>query len=545
MDIHLTALALMAAQGCLGAFDTLYHHELTEALAQRPGARRELWIHAARALIYGVLFIGLSAWAWHGAWAVVLMLLFIVEIVLTLRDFVIEDRSRLLPATERVTHTVLAINGGAFITLLALAALDWQARPTALAWQPQGLLSVFLMLCGIGVAASGVRDALAARALGRRAAQEAARAPLRFDATPRRVLVTGGTGFIGQELVQALLADGHDVTVLTRDPRRAAWNFAGRVRCLDNLAALPASAPVDVIINLAGARILGPRWTPRRQAELRESRLGITRQLVDWIARAERKPALLLSASAIGYYGIQAQGDTRVLDEAAEPQAIFMSTLCQEWEAAARAAEVNGVRVVSTRFGLVLGHQGALPAMLLPVWMGLGGRMGSGRQWLSWIHVRDLLRALAHVWQQEWPAASPLQSPARAHESPSILATATEMESVSSPARFPTGNAHPPVAPAYNFTAPEALSQHDFSRTAAAVLHRPCVLPTPGKPLRCLLGEQADLLLEGQRVAPAALLASGFRFEFPTLRAALTDLCRPGTPADTGPARAADATAIH
>ncbi|MCC2637060.1 MAG: hypothetical protein K0Q68_779 [Moraxellaceae bacterium] len=540
MDIHLTALALMAAQGCLGAFDTLYHHELTEALAQRPGARRELAIHAARALIYGVLFIGLSAWAWHGAWAVVLMLLFAVEIVLTLWDFVIEDRSRLLPATERVTHTVLAINGGAFITLLALAALDWQARPTALAWQPQGLLSIFLMLCGIGVAASGVRDALAARALGRRAAQESARVPLRFDATPRRVLVTGGTGFIGQELVQALLADGHDVTVLTRDSRRAAWNFAGRVRCLDNLDALPASAPVDVIINLAGARILGPRWTPRRQAELRESRLGITRQLVDWIARAERKPALLLSASAIGFYGIQAQGDTRVLDESAGPQNIFMSTLCQEWEAAARSAEVHGVRVVGTRFGLVLGHQGALPAMLLPVWMGLGGRMGSGRQWLSWIHVRDLLRALAHVWQQEWPAAIDPPSPARAHESPTVPATATvmKMERATGPAPFPTGNACPPGAATYNFTAPEALSQHDFSRTAAAVLHRPCVLPTPGKPVRCLLGEQADLLLEGQRVAPAALLASGFHFEFPTLRAALLDLCRPGT-------RAADAPAIH
>ena len=138
IDTHLLALQLMAAQGALGAFDTLYHHEGTEALPRRATAGRELSIHATRSSIYCALFIGLSSWAWHGAWAWVLLAVFGVEIVLTLWDFVVEDGSRLLPPTERVTHTVLAINAGAFIALLAMNAVDWAAQPTAMVWQPYG-----------------------------------------------------------------------------------------------------------------------------------------------------------------------------------------------------------------------------------------------------------------------------------------------------------------------------------------------------------------------------------------------------------------------
>lgn len=131
MNTHLLALQLMAFQGCLGAFDTLYHHELTEALPGRPSARLELSIHAVRSIIYSALFIGLAGWVFHGVWAFALLLVFAIEIVLTLWDFVVEDRTRLLPATERVTHTVLAMNGGAFITLLALTTPQWLATPTA------------------------------------------------------------------------------------------------------------------------------------------------------------------------------------------------------------------------------------------------------------------------------------------------------------------------------------------------------------------------------------------------------------------------------
>jgi len=485
MNTHLLALQLMAAQGLLGAFDTLYHHELTEALPQRATARTELGIHATRALIYSLLFIGLSAWAWHGAWAIVLLLVFGVEIVLTLWDFVIEDKTRLLPATERVTHTVLAINGGAFITLLILNTPEWFAAPTQMLWQPQGWLSVFLALCGVGVGMSGIRDGLAALRLGKLADKERQASPVHFSDTSEQVLVTGATGFIGSLLVKALLADGQQVTILSRNPKQASWKFDGRVRVIASMQELPAKQRVDVIINLAGARILGWRWSEKRKLELRKSRTGLTKEITTWIDKAESKPRLLLAASAIGYYGIQAQGDDRELDESAAPQAIFMSELCQEWEQANQAASAYGVKVARMRLGVVLGQQGALGMMLLPIKLGLGGALGSGKQWQSWIHVHDVLRGIAHLWQHE--------------------------DSL-------------PLDNAYNFTAPEAVTQKQFSTIAASVLHRPSFFPTPGWPMRLILGEQADLLLEGQRVVPARLLESGFAFEYPDLRSAVINL---------------------
>lgn len=306
--------------------------------------------------------------------------------------------------------------------------------------------------------------------------------PLTFGAA-QRFLVTGATGFIGRQLVSALLRDGRQVTVLTRDPAHAATLFdaSGNVECVASMDQLPPSRRIDVVINLAGARILGWRWTAARRAALRRSRVALTAKLVDWIAKAEHKPALLLSGSAIGYYGVQPHGDATELTEAAPPQPVFMSDLCREWEAAAHGAEAHGVTVACMRFGLVLGRQGALPMLLLPIKLGLGGPLGGGRQWQSWIHVDDVIGAMAHLCR--------------------------------------TGEGG-----SYNFTAPESLTQAQFSRVAAGVLHRPYGFPTPGWPMRLALGEQADLLLEGQRVAPQRLLAGGFVFRYPQLAAALDSL---------------------
>lgn len=306
-----------------------------------------------------------------------------------------------------------------------------------------------------------------------------------FGPAGQTILVTGATGFVGRRLVAALLAGGQHVIALTRDTARAQRVLGDAVRCVGSMAALPLGERVDVVVNLAGARILGPRWTPARKAVLRASRIGLTEQVVAWIGAAASKPRLLLSASAIGYYGVQRQDDPAALTEASPPQPIFMSQLCQEWEAAAGRAAQYGVQVACTRFGLVLGQGGALPPMLLPVRLGAGGRMGSGRQSLSWVHIDDLVGVLAWLARRSVDAA---------------------------------------VQGAWNVTAPECATQLGFVRTAARLLHRPALLPTPAWPVRLLLGEQADLLLEGQRVLPQRLQEEGFAFRYPSLDTALAAL---------------------
>lgn len=312
--------------------------------------------------------------------------------------------------------------------------------------------------------------------------------PIHFCDQQQNVLITGATGFIGQPLVHALLADGHRLTVLTRRPEQAMQLFNRNVRCIRNLQELSATDHIDTVINLAGARILGWRWTERRKEVLRRSRIDVTEKIIEWIARAEQRPKRMFSASAIGYYGIQAKGDDRALNENNLPAPIFMSQLCEAWEITARKAEMYDVHVIRMRFGLVLGHQGALPMMLLPIKVGFGGPLGDGTQWISWIHIQDLIRAIAHLWQ------------------------------------FDDMSGSDKVCDVFNFTAPHAVRQREFNKIAAALLHRPNWMPTPAILLRLPLGEQADLLLEGQRVVPDKLTARGFTFLYPELKAALKSL---------------------
>ena len=304
-------------------------------------------------------------------------------------------------------------------------------------------------------------------------------------------LITGGTGFIGQHLVRELLSAGHHVIILTRRVEAVKKLFLEKVTCISNLKDLSTDTVIDIVINLAGARILGWRWSDKRKKILSESRIKLTQQLVDWFGYAKHKPRLLLSASAIGYYGIQPLGDQTILTEQSMPQPIFMSQLCQQWESVASSVTQYNVPAVIMRFGLVLGAQGALPMMLQPVKLGLAGRLGHGKQWVSWIHIDDLLAAMRHVIEQNTTKNNGLKR-----------------------TQF------------YNFTAPEAVSQLSFNQIAAKILHRPCIIPTPAWLLRILLGEQADLLLSGQRVAPSALLSSGFEFSYPQLKQALDHLLK-------------------
>lgn len=297
----------------------------------------------------------------------------------------------------------------------------------------------------------------------------------------QQVLLTGGTGFIGGALVRQLLDAGHAVTLLVRKPQRAEHQFQGRARCITALSQLDADEHVDAVINLAGAPVLGPRWSPRRQAQLLASRVGVTEALVQWLGQARHKPTIWIQASAIGYYGVRDPAEG--LDERSTAGGGFMSALCRRWEAAADPVQGAGVRQVVLRLGVVFGPGGgALPPMLLPHYVGLGGRLGNGRQMMSWIHREDVLRIMARALHD------------------------TGMQGI------------------YNTVAPEPVSQADFARCVGRVLHRPVWLHLPAAPLRWAAGEMAQLLLDGQRVLPARLLDAGFEFRFPALEPALRNL---------------------
>jgi uncharacterized protein len=308
----------------------------------------------------------------------------------------------------------------------------------------------------------------------------------KFAPTPLRILITGATGFIGQSLVPLLLAQGHQVIVWSRSSQKAKAQFGFSVEAVADLQEIDDQL-VDLVINLAGARILGMPWAESRRKVLYSSRIDLTKKLVEWMQSRTQKPSLFLSASAIGYYGIQAQSDKTEWTEEQPPQSIFMSQLCQEWETVAKAIS-SQVPVVAMRLGVVLGHGGALPMMLLPIKSGLGGRLGTGKQVMSWIHLQDLLKAMAHISHKHFSGEN-------RHENFSAI----------------------------NFTSPQAVTQTEFSKTAAGLLNRPWWLATPAFSLK-LLGEQSDLLLEGQRVVPFELLKSGFEFSFPDIESALKDI---------------------
>lgn len=470
------AINLLIVQGLMGAFDTLYHHELTIALPRRQSARLELSIHAVRALFYGILFAAMAHLAFHGIWAWLVAALVVVEVGLTLWDFVVEDRSRKLPASERVLHTILAINGGALFALYGVQLMQWAALPSMLASVDFGWRGWLLTLFAIGVAASGVRDGLAAMRMQRQTP-----APNPFSGiAPQRVLVTGGTGFIGEVLVNQLLDAGHTVSLFARDPLRAAYLFDGRARCLRSLAALGDSEAFDAVINLAGAPVAGPRWTARRQAQLLASRVGTTQALLDWLQRAQHRPAVWLQASAIGFYGVRDADEE--LHEDSQVGSGFMAELCAQWEASAQPVMELGVRQVVMRLGVVFGPGGALLPLLLPHRFGLGGRLGSGAQVISWIHRDDVLRLIARTLED------------------------STMSGI------------------YNVVAPVAVSQAEFAGTAGAVLRRPVWLHLPAAPIRWLAGEMAQLFVDGQRVMPRRLLQEGYSFRYPTLDLTLRDL---------------------
>jgi uncharacterized protein (TIGR01777 family) len=299
-----------------------------------------------------------------------------------------------------------------------------------------------------------------------------------------QVLVSGATGFVGRHLVERLRARGDDIVAVTRDAAKAQRVLGEGVRAVswqdDELR--DAVGLSQALVNLAGEMIFGRRWSAAQKQRILGSRVEATERLVAAIAPDGPKPAVLVSGSAIGYYG--AHGDEE-LDEDTPPADDFLADVCKRWEGAALKAEEAGVRTVLVRTGIVLGRDGgALKQMALPFRLFVGGTVGSGRQWFSWIHIDDLTGIILH---------------------------AIDSESLRGPV---------------NATAPEPKTNADFSKALGRALGRPSWLPVPAFALRLLIGEGANFILTGQRVLPKRALASGYSFTYPTADEALADLYR-------------------
>ena len=304
-----------------------------------------------------------------------------------------------------------------------------------------------------------------------------------------RIGITGATGLIGGALASELAGRGHEVVALTRRAGApgglpagvgsAQWNPDGDGADASLVGVLEE---LDALVHLAGEPV-GKRWTAARKRAIRTSRVGGTKTLVTALGAARTRPTRLLAASAVGYYG--PCGDEE-LGEEAPPGADFLGEVCTEWEDAAAGAREAGIETVSMRIGVVLSPRGgALATMLPPFRMGVGGRVGSGRQWMPWIHLADVAAAMVHLLEA------------------------------------PPGS----LDPVYNLTAPNPVTNSDFTSALGRALRRPTIFPVPGFGMRLAFGEMAGaLLLSGQRVVPRRLLASGFEFRHPEIGPALMDL---------------------
>lgn len=295
-----------------------------------------------------------------------------------------------------------------------------------------------------------------------------------------RILITGATGLIGSQLTRALLQAEYQITVITRSISAAQEQLGHAIDYYADIDDLPFNQQFDAIINLAGEPIFGKRWTPRQKQAISQSRLHITAKLVEFIRKSEAPPRILLSGSAVGYYGMQ--GERIVTEESASTQG-FTHQLCQLWEETARQATTLGVRVCLLRTGLVLSTHGGMLGKMTPVFRaGLGAILGDGRQFMPWIHIDDQIAAIRYLLE------------------------------------------HPVLSGPFNLTAPIPVTNRQFSQTLAKTLQRPCFLSLPAPLIKLGLGEASALLLEGQRAVPTRLEEAGFGFQFSTLESALASL---------------------
>lgn len=297
--------------------------------------------------------------------------------------------------------------------------------------------------------------------------------------TAQRILVTGGTGFIGRVLCPALMEAGYEVDVVSRQSPDDVRAICGRVTPLADISGIAERPGYDAVVNLAGEGIAEKRWSEQRKQVLRDSRIVLTRELVSALLRSETLPSVVVSGSAVGYYGDQ--GDTVVTEQTA-PHDEFSHQLCADWEKAASPLADKGVRLCYSRTGLVVGASGGfLERMAVPFRLGLGGRIGDGRQYMPWVHRDDVVNGI--LWMLSVESANG----------------------------------------AYNMASPNPVTNATFTRTLAGVLGRPALFPVPAAVLKLALGEMSQLLLTGQRAVPERLEQEGFRFTWRDLEPALKE----------------------
>ncbi|MCQ6276567.1 TIGR01777 family oxidoreductase [Bacillus sp. V3B] len=296
-----------------------------------------------------------------------------------------------------------------------------------------------------------------------------------------KIVIAGGSGFIGQKLMDTLIGEGHEVIILTRKTKQVEGNVQ-YIKWLNE-----ADAPenkiesAEAFINLAGVSINDGRWTASHQKQIYDSRMTATDELIRIIKALPEKPSVFINGSAIGIY--PASVDAIYTEDSSEMANDFLAQTVHDWEKKAASLEAHGVRTVFMRFGVVLGNEGgALPLMVLPYRLFVGGTVGSGQQWVSWVHVMDVTRAIMFAIN------------------------------------------HDKISGPVNVTSPFPKTMKDFGQTIGAVLHRPHWLPVPSFVMKLVLGQKSALVLDGQHVVPKVLMKEGFDFSFPSLDSALGDL---------------------
>lgn len=298
-------------------------------------------------------------------------------------------------------------------------------------------------------------------------------------------LITGGTGLIGSALINQLLQSPNQITVLTRDISKARKRLAPAVKAIAHLSAFDCNEKLDYVINLAGEPIADKRWSAAQKLKLWQSRVALTDQLVTWLKSLKTPPRALISGSAVGWYG---DGGEQVLTEQSAASSEYTHTLCQSWEDAAMKLAESGVRVCIVRTGLVISPRGGFLARMKPPFrFGLGARIGNGKQYMSWIHIEDMVRALMFLIGDDGGDED-----------------------------LPSG--------AFNLTSPNPVTNKTFSSELAAQLNRPLFLMIPTFFLTTALGEMSRLLVTGQRVVPQRLLDNSFSFNYPTIDLALKNV---------------------